>query len=123
MASSKVSFDTVRDIGLAFPGVEETMAYGMPALKIRRELLACIPASRSVEPHSLVVRISLQDRAELLAADPAVYYLTDHYESFDGVLVRLSRITPDGLQGLLGMAYKYVTRAGQRSPAYKRKTR
>ncbi len=123
MASSKVSFDTVRDIGLAFPGVEETTAYGMPALKIRRELLACIPASRSVEPHSLVVRISLQDRAELLAADPAVYYLTDHYESFDGVLVRLSRITPDGLQGLLGMAYKYVTRAGQRSPAYKRKTR
>src|ERR1700677_4563936 len=121
MASSKVSFDTVREIGLAFPGVKETMAYGMPALKIRRELLACIPASRSVEPHSLVVRISLQDRAELLAADPAVYYLTDHYESFDGVLVRLSRITPDGLQGLLGMAYKYVTRAGQRSPAYKRK--
>ena len=123
MPGSRISFDTVRDIGLAFPGVEESKAYGMPALKIRGELLASVPANRSVEPDSLVVRIGFKDRAELLAADSVVYYLTDHDESYDAVLVRLSHATPDVLRDLLGMSYKYVTRAGRRPSASKRKKR
>jgi hypothetical protein len=45
----------------------------------------------------------------LLAADPDVYYVTDHYVG-DAVLVRLSRVNPDVLRDLLGMAYKFVTR-------------
>ena len=120
---SRISFDTVRDIGLAFPGVEESKAYGMPALKVRGKLLASIPANRSVEPDSLVVRIGFEDRAELLAADPAVYYLTDHYDGYDAVLVRLSHATPGVLRDLLGMSYKYVTRASRSPSASKRKRR
>jgi hypothetical protein len=37
------------------------------------------PANRSAEPASLVVRVDFDDRAELLAAAPDVYYVTDHY--------------------------------------------
>jgi len=48
-------------------------------------------------------------RAELLAADPDVYYVTDHYLNYTSVLVRLSRVTPDVLRDLLGMAHKFVT--------------
>jgi hypothetical protein len=51
-----------------------------------------------------VVRVDLDDRAELLAAAPDVYYVTDHYLGYSAVLVRLSRITPDVLRDLLGMA-------------------
>jgi hypothetical protein len=30
--------------------VEESTAYGSPALKVRGKLLACVPAHRSAEP-------------------------------------------------------------------------
>ena len=122
MPRTTIDFDTVRNIGLALPGVEESTAYGFPALKVHGKLLACIPANRSVEPASLVVRVDFDDRAELLAANPDVYYVTDHYAGHNVVLVRLSRVNPDVLRDLLGMAYKFVTRnAAARSPARKRR--
>ena len=32
--TSTINFDTVRKIGLALPGVEESTVYGSPALKV-----------------------------------------------------------------------------------------
>jgi hypothetical protein len=122
MPRSTIDFDTVRNIGLALPGVEESTAYGLPALKVQGKLLACVPANRSAEPGSLVVRVDFDDRAELLAAAPDVYYLTDHYLDYSGVLVRLSHINPEVLRDLLGMAYKFVTaNVATRSPSRKRR--
>jgi hypothetical protein len=106
----RINFDTVKKIGLALPGVEESTAYGAKALKVNGKLLACVPVNRSAEPGSLMVRVDFDDRAELLAADSDVYYLTDHYAGYTGVLVRLSRINADVLRDLLGMAHKFVTR-------------
>lgn len=110
MAGSKVDFDTVRKIGLALPGVEDGTADGNLALKAHGKLLACVPTHRSAEPNSLVVRVDFDDRAELLAAAPDVYYVTAHYAGFPSVLVRLSRVNADVLRGLLAMAYSFVTR-------------
>ena len=107
----KIDFATVRDIALALPGVEESTAYGAPALKVKRKLLACVPVNRSAEPGSLMVRVDIDDRAELLAAEPSVYYVTDHYIGYSAVLVRLSRIDPGALRDLLGMAWKFVSRS------------
>ena len=109
MPRGTINFDAVRKIGLALPGVEESTAYGSPALKVRQKLLACVPAHRSAEPGSLAVRVDFDDRAELLAADPDVYYVTDHYLNHNTVLVRLSRVTPDVLRDLISMAHKFVT--------------
>ena len=114
-----ISFDTVREIGLALPGVEEGTAYGSPALKVRGKLLACIPVNPSAEPNSLAVRVDFDDRAELLASAPDVYYVTPHYEEYNAVLVRLARTTPDVLRDLLTVAHKFVTRR----PASKRSAR
>ena len=122
MAQTTVNFDTVRNIGLTLPGVEEGTAYGVPALKVNGKLLACVPANRSAEPGSLVVRVDFDDRAEMLASEPNVYYVTDHYIAYDAVLVRLSQVNPDALRDLLGMAHKFVTRnAASDSPARKRR--
>src|SRR5271166_4372573 len=115
MPKSTINFDTVRKIGLALPGVEESTAYGQPALKVDGKLLACLPANRSAEPGSLAVRVDFDDRAELLAAAPDVYYVTDHYVGYNAVLVRLSRVNPEVLRDLLGMAHKFVTRKTARS--------
>jgi len=99
-----INFDTVRDIALTLPGVEEGTAYGAPALKVHGKLLACVPVNRSAEPASLVLRVDFDDRAELLDSDPSVYYVTDHYVGYSAVLVRLSRINPDALRDLLRLA-------------------
>jgi len=109
MPRSTINFNTVRKIGLALPGVEESTAYGSPALKVHGKLLACVPTHRSADPGSLAVRVGVDDRAELLAAAPDVYYVTDHYLNYSAVLVRLSGVTPDVLRDLLGMAHKFVT--------------
>jgi hypothetical protein len=122
MPKSTINFDTVRNIGLSLPGVQDGTAYGVPAIKVHGELLACIPSNRSAEPGSLVVRVSYADRAELLAADPDVYYVTDHYVGYTGVLVRLSRVNLGVLRDLLGMAHKFVTGlAASRPPARRRR--
>jgi hypothetical protein len=122
MPGRTITFDVVRKIGLALPGVEESTAYGSPALKVRGKLLACIPTHRSAEPGSLAVCVDFNDRAALLAEAPDVYYVTDHYLPHEYVLVRLSRMNPDALRDLLGMAYKFVTRkAATRSRPHKRR--
>jgi len=118
MPGSTINFDTVRNIGLALPGVEESTAYGSPVLRVNGKLMAGIAINRSAEPGSLFVCVDFDDRAELLAADPDVYYVTDHYVG-NAVLVRLSRVNPDVLRDLLGMAYKFVIKAAARSPSRK----
>jgi hypothetical protein len=109
MAKTRVDFDTVRKLGLALPDVEDSTAYGSPALKVGGKLLACIAINKSAEPGSLMVRVDFASRAELLAESPEVYYVTDHYENYPSVLVRLARIHPDALKDLLGMAWRSVT--------------
>lgn len=121
MPKSAVTFATVRKIALALPGVEESSAYGSPALKVDGKILACIAINRSAEPGSLMIRVNSEDRDELIAADPEVYYVTDHYAPYNALLVRLSRVHPDGLRDLLGMAHKFVARnAKPRRSARKR---
>jgi hypothetical protein len=109
MPRNKTDFDTVRKIALALSDVEESTAYGALAFKVHGKLLACTPTNKSAEPDSLMVRIDFAQRAELLEAAPDVYYLTDHYVNYPSVLVRLSRIHPDALRDLMGMAWRFVT--------------
>lgn len=107
--SEKIDFDTVRQIARSLPGVEESTAYGSPALKVRGKLLACIPSHKSAEPDSLVVCVGFERRAELLEGAPGIYYVKDHYLNYPAVLVRMSRLHPDALRDLLGMALRFVT--------------
>src|SRR5207247_4066812 len=109
MPRNKINFGTVRKIGLGLPDVEESTIYGSPSLKVRGKLLTCLPVHRSAEPDSLAVRIDFDQRAELMADAPDVYYLTDHYVNYPVVLVRMTRIHLDALTDLLGRAWRFVT--------------
>jgi len=103
-----MTFDAVRKLGLALPDVEESTMYGAPALKLHGKLVACMASHKSAEPGTLVVRIDMEQRNELIAAEPKTYYLTDHYVEYASVLVRLSRIRKDALQDLLRSAWRFV---------------
>ena len=109
MATKKITFDTVREIGMRFPGVEYGTAYGAPALKVHGKMFTCVPTHRSAEPGSLAIRLDFDSRDELIAADPDTYYLKDHYVNYPCVLVRLSRIHEDALRDLLLMAMRFVS--------------
>ncbi len=115
MPGKKVGLDTVRKLGLALAGVEESTAYGALALKVRGKLMACVPTHRSAEPDSLMLRVDLEERAELIAAAPEIYYVTDHYVDYPSVLVRLSRVDQDALRDLLGMAWRFVSSRDKRN--------
>jgi hypothetical protein len=108
MPKPTANFDTIRKIGLALPGVEESVAWGTPVLKVPGKIFAGIAIHSSAEPGSLMVRMAPEDRDELISADPDVYYVTDHYIPGNGVLVRLSRVKADVLRDLIGMSYKFV---------------
>ena len=110
MAKNRDRFNAVRTAAAGLPDVEEGTAYGSPALKIRGKLLTCLAVHKSAEPDSLVVRIEVEERDDLIAADPMTYYLTDHYVDYPCVLVRLSRIRSDALKDLLRTAWRFVTR-------------
>ena len=120
MPKRTVSFDTVRQLGLALPGAEEGTTYGVRSLKVRGKMFACPAIHPSAEPDTLAVRIDFPERDELMAADPETYYLTDHYVNHPVMLVRLSRVHPDALRDLLGMAWRYVSASAKRKAPRRR---
>ena len=114
MKRTTIGFDTVREIGLTLPDVEEGTAYGSPALKTRGKMFACLPSHRSAEPDSLAIRIDFDQRDELLAADPDTYYIKEHYVNYPCVLIRFSRVNRDALRELLLMAHRFVSTSRKR---------
>jgi len=101
-------FDKVREIARGFPDVVEGTSYGAPAFKVRGQVFTCMASHKSAEPGTLAVRMDIARRDELIAEDPDVYYLKDHYVGYPCVLVRLSRIHPDALRDILGGARRFV---------------
>jgi hypothetical protein len=119
-----LSFDDVREIGLALPGVEESTSYGTASLKIHGKLMACPAINKSAEPGSIAFLMSFDDRDALLSEAPDIYYLTDHYVNYPCVLVRLSRIEREALKDLVRMSWQFVTRESPtRKKAAKRRRR
>src|SRR5688572_31217301 len=114
------TFDDVRKLAEGLESVEVGTSYGTPALRVRGKVFACIANHRSAEPDTLVAVIGFDEREQLLEADPATYYLKDHYRNYPAVLVRLRQVHRDALRDLLRMAWRFVAdsrarRAG-RSP-------
>jgi hypothetical protein len=117
MARKRITFDTVRKVGLGLPDVEEGTAYGSPALKVRGRMFTCLASHRSAEPGTLVVLVDFSQRDALIAERPDIYYLTDHYVNYPSVLVRLSRIQPDALRDLLLMSRRFAGARGAKGGA------
>jgi hypothetical protein len=102
-------FEDVREIALAMPEVEEVTAYGMPAFKAGKARFVGEPVKRhDVEPNSIGVPVSFEERARLLASRPDVYYLTDHFAPYPTVLVRLSSVSRAELREILSAAWHYA---------------
>jgi hypothetical protein len=53
MATKKITFDTVREMGMRFPGVEYGTAYGAPALKVHGRCSRVFPLTGRQSPTRL----------------------------------------------------------------------
>ena len=123
MTRGKATWAAIEKIGLALPDVEAGTSWGTRALKIRGTMFACIPTNKDAEKDSIVVRLDFPQRDELLAAEPDVYYLKEHYVNYPCVLARLKKIHPDALHDLIGMAWTYMNKKAPKRRAVKAKTR
>jgi hypothetical protein len=115
-----LTFEDVRQIALSMPEVEETTAYGMPAFKAGKTRFAGRPIERrDVEPNSLGVFVSFEERDGRIASRPDLYYLTEHFAPYPAVLVRLTNMRRDELRELLGTAWRYAME--RQGPAKKKR--
>jgi hypothetical protein len=100
----ELDMEAVGSILMSMPDVQESTMHGHRSFKVRGKLLACPAIHKTAEPNSLVVKIPADERDQLLADKPHVYYIADHYSKSAVVLVRLSEIDPMSLRSLLERA-------------------
>ncbi len=106
-----MTFEAIRKIALALDHVEEATSYGTPAFKVGGVMIARLRDDLG----ALVVRMSIEDRQELIAADPETYFITDHYLEYPYVLVNMARVEPDAMRDLLKGAWKSAAAQKKRS--------
>jgi hypothetical protein len=97
-----VTFETVREIALALPGVEEGLSYGTPGFRVKGKLFARIWE----DGETLVLKIGFDGREILMKAEPATFFITDHYAGYPYVLVRLPVIDRTKLAGVVEEAWR-----------------
>ena len=109
-----ITFDDVKAVALTLPNVEASTKYdGSPVLKAGGTFLAGIATDESADADSLVVRMDLEDRQYLLEDAPDTYYVTDYYERYPVVLVRMEHLPHDALRDLLNGSWKLAMKKGK----------
>jgi len=98
-----MTWETIRQLVVSLPGIEESTSYGTPALKVNRKLFARLHQ----DGENVVVRIEKKARAALIRANSA-FHVTDHYAGFPYVLVRLREISQEDLGKALKNAWRLV---------------
>lgn len=101
-----LGFADVRRIASGLDGVEEATAYGAFCLKVKKKMIACVAINKDAEPNSLMIRMPVDQRDELIAEQPDIYYLKPHYEPYPCILVRLGKVQRDALKDLLTGAWR-----------------
>ena len=109
-SNSPTSFDRVEKLGVRLPGVEVSTYFGLPALKLDGQMVACMASHKSAEPDSLVVRVGFLERDLRIANEPDIYYVKPHYLNYACVLARLARIDDSALVDLLESGRSCVTK-------------
>ncbi|HKY68896.1 MAG TPA: MmcQ/YjbR family DNA-binding protein [Acidimicrobiales bacterium] len=97
-----VTEEDVRRIALSLPATTEKPSYGQPGFRVKDKLFARIREEGDV----LVLWVdSVEEKEALIAAEPATFFTTPHYDGHPLVLVRFSAVDPDELTELLTDAW------------------
>lgn len=102
--SRKVTWNTVRDLALALPDVEESTSYRTPAMKVRGKLIARLKE----DGKTIVVPMPIAERDVRIVAEPDVFFVTDRYVSCPNVLVWLAKMMRTDLRELPQDAWRMM---------------
>jgi hypothetical protein len=100
-----MTWDEVRAIALAFPGVEERASYGTPGFKVNGKFLTRL---RHEDESLVLTEVSFDEREMLMEAAPEVFHTTPHYKDYPSVLARMATIDPLSLRGFLERRWRKV---------------
>src|ERR1700712_4201418 len=103
MALSKAQ---ARKIAQSFPGVHEKPSYGTPAFFVGKKLFVQV-GSHGRDDIMLLTQ-SLEERDHLIAADPATFYITDHFRTYKGLLARIAELDAKTLRALLERRWRAI---------------
>lgn len=85
-----MTYEEVVKLGVTLPDVEDTMAWGTPALKRKKRFMIRLKE----DGESIVIRLDWDSHDRLLAARPDVFFKTPHYEGYNALLARLDVLEP-----------------------------
>lgn len=109
------TYETVRQIALALPNVEDGLSYGAPALKVRKKMFVRLRE----DLNAVVLKTTFEEREELMAADADVYFITDHYLNWPYVLVNLANVSEVALGEMVRRSYNLAVAEGKKPKASK----
>ena len=98
------TFEDVRKIAHALPGVQDGTSYGTRALKVSGKLFARLHQDMDC----LVLRINMLDREILMQSAPEIFFITDHYRNYPWILVRFAAVDERALVELIERAWRLV---------------
>lgn len=103
MAKPKgVTFSQVREMMLAFSGVEEGSSYGTPGFRVKGKFMA-----RLREEDVLVLKpVEDIEQEFLMSTRPKAFFLTDHYRGYPTILIRLSQVREGELRQLFEQSWR-----------------
>ena len=97
-----MTWDEVRAVALKWPGMADARSYGTPSLKVCGKFVARIRE----DGETVALRIDVLERQERMAADPAAFFITDHYADYPAVVVRLAKVKRRDLADLIEAAWR-----------------
>ncbi|MFI7701038.1 MmcQ/YjbR family DNA-binding protein [Nonomuraea sp. NPDC049480] len=98
-----VTEDDVRRIALALPETGEKTMYGTPAFYVRGKWFARVKEEGDV----LILPVAAEEeKAGLIAAEPATFFTTPHYDGHAIVLVRFGAVDAEEMAELLTDAWR-----------------
>ena len=87
--------EDVRELALRLPETTEKPSYGTPGFRVKDRLFARLRK----DPDALV--IWSEEKEPLIAAEPAKFFATPHYDGYPMVLVRIEAVDRPELGELL----------------------
>ena len=87
---------------LGLPQVIQSTSYGAPSIKVKTKNFASVRG-----PQEMVLHCPLEQKELLMEMAPDIYWQTDHYRGWPGLIVRLDVIEDEELSLRLEDAWRF----------------
>jgi hypothetical protein len=95
-----------RKIALAFPGAHEKMSYGTPTFFVGKKVFTQVGSHK--RKAIMLLTQSLEERDHLVKADPATFYITDHFKNYKGLLADTAKLDSKTFRALLERRWRAI---------------